>query len=433
MRLLVGNSYSQIEGASPEQYAVLRKALSYLPDEAAAFFGGFKGAQRRYLIDKKGYFPTGLISLVFDYLYSQNTTIIDKRIASTSAVDHRLGLGSIVPHSWQIDATTAALNSSRGTLVAPTGTGKSILIALLVKSFRTKTLIVVPNLSLKNQLKATIREYFGPTKDIVVENVDSPSLQKHKDFGLLLVDEGHHVAAATYQKLNKAVWGGIYNRFFLTATPFRNVESEQLLFQAIAGDVIYSLPYAEAVKHKYIVPVEGFFVELPKRPTEAHTWSQVYSQLVVNNEERNAVICDLLMRLDSAGSRVLCLVKEIKHGRILSEVTGVPFVCGEDVDSKQLINDFNAGLVSSLIGTTGVCGEGVDTKPCDVVIIAGLGKAKSAFMQQCGRAVRVFGDKTSAKIILFKDKSHKFCLRHFNSQVKILKEEYGVDAVKLEE
>ncbi len=77
-------------------------------------------------------------------------------------------------------------------------------------------------------------------------------------------------------------------------------------------------------------------------------------------------------------------------------------------------------------------GEGIDSRPCEFVVVAGLGKAKSAFMQQVGRAVRTFPLKETAKVFLFRDTSHKWCLKHFNEQVKILREEYGVEIKKME-
>jgi superfamily II DNA or RNA helicase len=125
-------------------------------------------------------------------------------------------------------------------------------------------------------------------------------------------------------------------------------------------------------------------------------------------------------------------VKEVKHGYAIQEIFNAPFANGQDDITRAYIGAFNKGEVKGLIGTTGILGEGVDTKPCEYVIIAGLGKAKSAFMQQIGRAVRTYPGKESAKIILFRDASHRFTLRHYRAQAKILKEEYGVTPIKLE-
>lgn len=72
----VGNSYSQIKGMSAQQEKDIRKALSYLPDPKAAYFsGGYN--KPRYLIDKKGFFPTGLLKIAIETLPS--ALIIDIR------------------------------------------------------------------------------------------------------------------------------------------------------------------------------------------------------------------------------------------------------------------------------------------------------------------------------------------------------------------
>ncbi len=176
------------------------------------------------------------------------------------------------------------------------------------------------------------------------------------------------------------------------------------------------ITYADARDRGYILPVEAYYISLPKQPTDAYTWAQVYSELVVNNEYRNALIANLLLSLTD--KYALCLVKEIKHGEILAEMTGIPFANGQTEGSSQLIKDLCSGKIKRLIATTGVCAEGVDTVPVEYVIVAGLGKAKSAFMQLVGRAVRPHPTKESAKVIIFKDGSHKFTLRHYRAQIK---------------
>lgn len=433
IQIEVDNSYSRITGLDTEQFSRLRRLLSYEPDPSRAFFGGFKASQRRYLIDKSGVFPTGLIHLLaLDWGMPEGVKVIDRRNFEVKRVNLKAKF-TFQPYPSQVEAATAAATFKRGTISAPTGSGKSHIIALIIDRIKTPTLVVVPTLEIKRQLSDGLRECFGNSaKHITVKNIDDPSLKSCKDFGLLIVDEGHHVAAKTYHNLNKTAWGAIPYRIFLTATPFRNRDSEQLLFMAIAGSVIYKISYKFAVENKYIVPVEAFYADLPKISTEGYTWAQVYADLVVNNKLRNELISEILINLLQADKSMLCLVKEVKHGRTLSDMTGIPFVCGDDTESRGLIGEFNKGNIKAIIGTTGILGEGVDTKPAEYVVIAGLGKAKSAFMQQVGRGVRVFKNKESAKIILFRDTSHKFTLRHFKEQSKILKEEYGVFPIKLD-
>jgi len=287
---------------------------------------------------------------------------------------------------------------------------------------------VVPSLEIKRQLAETLKDL----KNVTVLNIDSTRLKTATHYDVLIIDEGHHVAAKTYHKLNKTAWNNIYYRFFLTATPFRNDAEEMLLFEAIAGEVIYKLDYPTALKEGYIVPIEGYYINVPPQTTDAVSWAGVYKDLVVNNTPRNVIIGALLARLHGAQKSTLCLVKEVAHGKILSEMTGLPFISGEDADSRKYIRQFSAKQIMTVIATTAMMGEGIDSKACEYVLIAGLGKAKSQFMQQVGRAVRRYEGKESAKIVLFKDKSHRWCLKHFNAQAKIMKEEYRAKPMKLE-
>lgn len=427
MKLIIDNSYSQIVGSTSETYSELRKLLSYSVD----VYGQFP--RKKYLLDAKGFFPTGLLNKVLAYLNTHIDVyaIDDNRKLPKFTYSRSFVKGTNVPWIAQGRACTAAIMHKHGCISMPTGTGKSVVISLIVQSIRVKTLIVVPTVELKNQLKQTLKLQLGSLKGIEVENISSTRLKKLNDFECLIIDESHHVAAKTYQTLNKTAWKSAGYRFFLTATPFRNNPEEQLLFEGIAGPVIYELSYKEAIKQKYIIPVQAYYVNLPKQPVEGYSWAQVYSELVVNNDIRNGVIASLIASLKAEGKSVLCLVKEVAHGLELSKMASVAFTSGQDRETREYIKEFNLGRITALIGTTGILGEGIDTKPAEYVIIAGLGKAKSAFMQQIGRAVRKHPGKESAKIIIFRDLSHKWTAAHYRAQKKILLDEYGVTPVEL--
>lgn len=423
IQLLVDNSYSRVTGLSVLQTKELRKLLSYT---TGSYFTRF-GPIQKSMLSKRGEFPTGLLARVTAYLGKFGYARRDLRalpIVNITPVESNVG-----HYQSQVDAVLAALARHQGTIAMPTGSGKSRVIRLLAETLGLKTLVVVPSIEIKRQLS----ELLQYTKGVIVENIDSKALQTLSDFDCLIIDEAHHVAAKTYQKLNRTVWKGIYYRFFLTATPFRSNEEENLLFEGIAGPCIYRLSYQDAVDKGYIVPIEAYYIDVKKQKTEAEGWAQVYSKLVVKNTPRNHQIATLLTSLHSSKKSTLCLVKEVSHGEKLSELTGLPFCSGKDEDSRKYISRFNKGEISVLIATTGMMGEGIDTKPCEFVVIAGLGRAKSQFMQQVGRCVRTFLDKESGKVILFQDKSHRFLSRHFRAQRDILKEEYGVILGKLEE
>lgn len=430
IQIEVSNSFSRITGLSPVQFKRLKDVLSYQLDAKAVYFSKAYRVYKRYLIDDRGNFPTGLLNRTVATVKEWEAPVIsDKRIKPKPFSSKELSTKFPIPYDVQVEATNAAVKHHRGGIIMPTGTGKSIVMAMIIRKLKVRTLVVVPTLEIKKQLQESFDQLFSDSSFITVENVDSVS---DGDYDCLIIDECHHSAAKTYQKLNKMKWKNIYYRFFLTATYFRNQENEHLLFEAICGERIYKLSFKEALEELIICPVETYYYDIPVKKTEAYKYNEVYSELVVHNETRNNIIGGLLSRLSEQGVPTLCLVKEIAHGKILESLTGIPFVNGEDEDSRQYIKDFNVGHKKCLIGTTGILGEGVDTKPAEYIVIAGLGKAKSMFLQQIGRGVRNYPGKKSCKVVLFRDTSHKFTLRHFKEQVKILKEELGIDCLKLE-
>lgn len=425
--LKIDNSYSKVEGLTVSQHKKLADALSYTVDKQASFFSGGYGPRKKTLLDKKGYFPTGLHMRFSEFCAVEKVTLniqdLRKQPYQTKTIT------MVEPmYAWQENAIEEAIFRQRGIISAPTGSGKSRVILGIATRLNLKTLIVVPSLEIKRQLAEDMKHL----PNVVVENIDSTALKSAKDYDVLIIDEAHHVASKTYQKLNKTAWNSIYYRFFLSATPFRNDTEETLLFESIAGQVIYRLSYKEAVKNNYIVPIEAYYIEMPKTESDAYTWAEVYSQHVVHNSARNEAIAILALRLNKQDKSTLILVKEIAHGEALERLTNLPFANGQDETTRDYIRQFNNGEIKVLIGTEGILGEGVDTKPCEYVIIAGLGKAKSAFMQKVGRCIRTYPGKESGKVILIKDRSHRYPLRHFRQQCTILRDEYDAVATKIE-
>lgn len=426
--LTINNSYSKISGLSIEQEKELRDLLSYAVGGSSAYFSGF-GIRKRSLLSKRGEFPTGLLSRIRKQFATSELKIVDSRMKPKAKTPRKF-LTDLNFYTWQKEAACIA-SILNGTVSATTGSGKSNLMALIAAMLNFKTLIVVPTLELKKQLTETFLSLFGSTPDITIKNIDDPSLKDETNYDLLIIEECHHSAAKTYQVLNKTAWTKIYHRICVTATDFRNDPEEQLLYESISGPTIYCLDFKTAVEKKYVCPVESYYIEVPKQETDAYTYREVYNKLVVHNNERNDLIAITLLRLQNVEVATLCLIKEVAHGKILSEMTGIPFVSGADEDSRAYIQEFKEGKIKTLIGTEGVLGEGIDLKPCEYVLLAGLGKAKSAIMQKIGRCVRTYPGKESGKVIIFRDTSHKFLLKHFNIQKKILKEVYGSITLRL--
>jgi superfamily II DNA or RNA helicase len=439
IQLRIDNSTCRVSGLTEKQFKELREQLSYTPKANQSYFSGKAYGMSRHLLDKRGEFPTGLLYLVDRYLKGLKVERIDARKRPESLP----GLFSLKlpyePYPEQKRAAEACGRFKRGIVVAPTALGKSAIAALIVHTLQVRTLIVVPSLELRRQLTESLREAFGAGmvgrlgSPLAVENVDALDPKKVIDYDCVIVDEFHHSGAKTYRALNKKAWSKVYYKFGLTATPFRSNEDERLLLESVLSQVICRIKYEEAVANKRVAPVEAYYYDLPVQEVQGNenSWPSMYSELIVNNDYRNRLIAHLMKTLKESGVPTLCLVKEIQHGEILGDLTGAMFANGKEDLCREMIQLFNLQKVTDLIGTTGVIGEGVDTKPAQFVIPACGGKSKNAFMQWIGRVMRMFPGKESGKVILFRDASHKWMLQHFNAQVKILREEYGIKPVKL--
>jgi superfamily II DNA or RNA helicase len=475
--IVIGNSVCKVVGINRKQFSDLRERTMYVERTGRWIMQIAKDKRtgktlidprtrkpmkkrvpeilKHFLMDKRGQFPTGLLYIVEDYLAQAKVVVRyqDERVQpriNQEIWDHVETVRKFQPYLEQTAAAAAALEYGRGIIVGPTGVGKSTIAAEIIDAFRVRTLLVVPSLELKRQLTEGLREYFGqssvgplvkgkPAHLVTVENVDALDPDKViEGIDLVLIDEFHHSGAATYRQLNKTAWSKVYFKIGLTATPFRSRDAERLLLESVLSHVIYRIEYQTAVDKGYIVPMEAYYVELPeiKMKGPAKDWQSVYKELVVERPDRNKIIADMACNLEREGISALVLVKQVNHGKLISEFVEaegvqIPFVKGENDDNREVIQAFNKRKYNVMIGTNGILGEGVDTKPCEYVIVGGLGKSKNAFMQQVGRGFRRFGDKVSCKIVLFYDPTHEWTMEHFRSQCQYLLDEYGITPTKL--
>lgn len=448
LKLIVDNSVCQLVGFNLSQFKEIRKVLSYTESVRGRF-----GYQSKivHLMDKRGFFPTGLLPYVVEYLKNIPHEINDRRIKPKKGYEPLNLKLPYKPYDDQLNALEALQREDfKGVVTLPTGAGKSVVCALIINALKVKTLVVVPSLELKNQLTASLRQQFGndkvgplnkaghPDFPISVENVDAlkPSV-KPKGIDLVIIDELHRAASNTYRKLNQKAWVNIFYRCGMTATFFRNKDEEQLLLESILSKVVFQVDYKRAVEMGYIVPLQVFYYDIaPMKPKgNQKSYQSMYAELIVNREDRNNQIADLVLGLDDAGESTLVLLKEIKHGQLIKDALeakgkAIAFANGENDQNRIILLEFNLKERNTLIAT-GVLGEGIDTKPCSYVILAGAGKSKPQMVQNIGRCLRVFAGKEVGTVIIIRDSSHKWFLDHAKAIAKHLKDEYGVVGQRL--
>jgi len=126
----------------------------------------------------------------------------------------------IEPRDYQQAALDAWIDHDRrGSVVLPTGSGKTFLGLQAIADAGVSTLVVTPTIDLMNQWHATLTNAFGDqltepvgvlgggshdVTAITVTTYDSAYryVNEYGDqFGLLVVDEEHHLPAPTYRQI----------------------------------------------------------------------------------------------------------------------------------------------------------------------------------------------------------------------------------------
>jgi len=139
----------------------------------------------------------------------------------------------------------------KGTIVMPTGTGKTFLAIYCICYLKLPTLCVTPTLALVDQWIQKLKSFFEEVgewtgrakilKPVTVSTYDSASISAEflgNKFAFLIFDEVHHLPAENYRKI--AQMSIAWNRLGLTATLERQ-DGLHTLIPELVGNFIYKV------------------------------------------------------------------------------------------------------------------------------------------------------------------------------------------------
>lgn len=159
--------------------------------------------------------------------------------------------GTPALHPYQAEALAAwRAAGSRGLVVLPTGSGKSLVGLEAIASVGRSTLVVAPTLDLMNQWYDLLCEHFGAEvgvlgggyhqlEELTVTTYDSAYLHLERygnRFGLLLFDEVHHLPGEVYS--HAAQMAIAPYRLGLTAT-LERADGRHALLAGLVGPLVY--------------------------------------------------------------------------------------------------------------------------------------------------------------------------------------------------
>ena len=322
---------------------------------------------------------------------------------------------------YQIDIcsrVSEAFEHHRSVMVQmPTGTGKTMVLAELVKRLMMKDegiriLIVAHRRELIEQIKATIKRMKMDSRNITVESIQTISRRIDAlDFipSLVVIDEAHHALAKTY-KMMWETWPDV--KFLgLTATPCRlNGKGFTDLFDIL----VQSWDIPTFIKAKWLSTYDFMSIKADSRT------QQLISSLKKRGADGDYQVKEMDAVLNKRPSieRLYNCVTEfarnrkgfvyainIDHARSIAEYYQSQGVHAVAIDShtpvkerERLISSFRSGELQVLVNVD-IFSEGFDCPDVEFIQLARPTLSLAKYLQMVGRGLRPSKGKKNCMII----------------------------------
>ena len=403
----------------------------------------------------------GLLPHLCKFLYVRDYKV---KFESNFGQRESVNLTSVVPQynipfavrDYQLDAINHALTQQRVLLLSPTASGKSLIIYILVRYLKLKTLILVPTTSLVSQMYNDFREYGwdvannchtvfagrdkGSELPVIISTWQSIYKMQQKYFEqyeLVIGDEAHGFKSKSLTAIMTKCINAKY-RIGTTGT-LDGTQTHKLVLEGLFGKVHKVTTTKKLIDQKHLSPFTINALVLKHPDSICHNLKGINYQeeleYLISSEARNKYIVNLTIGLERNTLLLFRFVE--KHGQLLYDMIKentndrkIFFVYGgTDTDTREQIraiveSERNAVIVASY----GVFSVGVNIRNLHNIIFASPSKSRIRNLQSIGRGLRLSDKKEIATLydiaddLKFKNKKN-YTLEHFEERVKTYKEE----------
>ncbi len=391
-----------------------------------------------------GTLPAGLYSKLVDFCKVRDYRIeleespaglpgVKEKINPKEVWDFIQGLNlhskgkKIEVRDYQFNAICKALEDKRILLLSPTGSGKSLIIYILLRWIAEersdKLLVIVPTTQLVDQMYSDFEDYSshddsfraadwchriyaGQAKTNVHERIFISTWQSiYKlprtwfcQFGCIIGDEAHTFTSSSLTTSMDKAWNAKY-RIGTTGT-LDGTKTHELVLEGVFGPVFRVTTTKKLQDEDTLAQLSISMLELVYPEETRQLFEKVKYQheidWIVRNEIRNRFIKNLA--LDQKGNTLIMFQFVQKHGKVLYELIRqaagpdrkVFFVAGEvDKADREAIRkivetETNAIIIASL----GVFSTGVNIRNLHNIIFGSPSKSQIKILQSIGRGLR---------------------------------------------
>ncbi len=376
-----------------------------------------------------------------DYLNNSNLPYSDDVLHLIPCPELNLITKSdVVLRYYQKEAINAWVGAGlRGTIVLPTGAGKTILGIFAMCAVNASALVVVPTIDLlyqwKREIEKNVKTEVGiigggekEIKPITVITYDSCYLMASEmgnRFKLVIFDEVHHLGSEGYATMAEML--ACPHRLGLTATYERH-DGRHTVVDRLVGGKVYEVRIEE-LEGTYLAEYDYKLIKLNMTTDEKKNYDAYYdrfrklaSELKLNGAEgfqkmimlsasdaraREALVCrnkarDIAFNSEAKLTALESLLQKHKYDRIIiftehnklvhkiSRTLFIPSITYETPPKEREYNleAFRNGMFTRMV-TSKVLDEGVDVPEANVgIILSGSGSVRE-YKQRLGRILRM--------------------------------------------
>lgn len=332
-------------------------------------------------------------------------------------------------------AVAAMLHHDAGVLCAPTAFGKTVTAAAMMARRGVNTLVLVHRTELLKQWQERLQSFLGVGKGVVgtigggkakltgkIDIAVMQSLSRQgevnslvENYGHVIVDECHHVGAASFDAILKQAKAKYV--LGLTATPIRRDGQQPIIFMQ-CGPTRHTAAKPTGAPHDLAVTPCTLHSRIDL-PQEAGI-QDVFRHLAIDQARTDAIAAEVVNAYGQ-GRKVLVLTERTEHlDAIQTALDGKApslFILHGRIAKKQratliaALNALPSDAPRVLLATGKLVGEGFDHPPLDTLVLAMPVSWKGTLQQYAGRLHREHATKTDVRIIDFVDTGHPALLR----------------------
>ena len=384
------------------------------------------------------------------------------------SIDDKRNNGNPIPVSFigelrteQVPAAEALLAHETGVLSATTAFGKTVIGAWLIGQRKVNTLVLVSSSALLTQWKSALEKFLafdeipqpdlpkkrgrikkfsaigllGSGKDSLNGIVDIAIIQSLfegdekkvkglvRNYGMVICDECHRVAAISFEKVMKSVTAKyIYG---LSATPKRQDGHDPIIFMQ-CGPVRYLVDArSQALKHGFEHFIIPRFTKIRVEDKEAI--QSIYSDLYQNDARNEMIIRDVLEVYEKGRTPILLTERkehaELLAARLILHVEKLFLLIGSDSvkekrEKLEQLHSLSAVDRFVIVATGKYIGEGFDEPRLDTLFLCMPIAWKGTLAQYAGRLHRNYEGKQDVQVWDYVDLNIPVLERMYHKRLK---------------